>query len=1116
MRVQYYSGSPHYSSVYEICLLHTVDDLATVHDLVNPALTKWYNIGLQLKLHAYELDAIEQSRGDLGDHLRDTLKKWLKRDTPAPTIKALVDALKSSPVGESRLACHVKDKLPSLLNSCSFEKSTHTPLVPSRQSNFTLWITVMCLLISITVMLIFLVPTFTSNDIHHDQQVTYHKNLNRSRCLPFLDHKVFVGREQNKEEIIKRIYELRPPIISIVGPPGFGKSTLAIHIGHAMLKDGFFVNYVDMTEVSSKQTLPMKVLACDSLVVAIENITVERLYVWARGLNQRTLLILDNCDVFLHNTTDLQTVVEKLLESSPRLKILITSRKTVLQINQFTYPLGNLSSEASCTLLQKVSYHEGLNSTTCKLIASLTGNVPLALQVVGAILNDVNSPDVMTIIHSLEKDLIPTLSPEDLPLQQRVNASLNLSYQYLTPQLQKIGRYVASFPGSFDLEAACNILISISTKTTITCSEIAKDFEELVKRSLLKCDRQKKRYQFHTLIREFFLAVSKEATGGSEPNQFLIRFQEFYTSLMETLTEQIDDDYEQSLKKFDMERHNFLHILEYLKHQSPMINDISYCVGTLPFYLQIVIFRSRFTSRELLGIVSRSVECLRLVLKQPISLSDFSMFQSYVNMIDLLAVLQADLNGISYAIQTFTNEEHIIVKIYMEQKQSAEVSGNVILFYRKLSFYYDLLEEHDMVKQCHKRILRQAIHLLAECEPGKCHYEDIGMSYFNNEDFANSAHFLQSALDLEGANLTVMARIRLIGFLYASYIQLHKYTITAEKLLENLTAQLPVVMAQSEIGAYKAIDVLLILIAIFQANNKFDEVRNLQYKWMNAVQHVDAKLTEDTMIMAHDLAVDSFRTKDYQLAANLAVLSLHSLTHFNTDQLEQEFSHAHVQATVGMAKFMNWNFSEGLDYMELAADYTCENHIWANATITDWQFAVCLALRGHLCPIQNILKTNILPHGVRMIRTVLDILVDMNTIEFSHKGEIKYFFTQNVHSLPLLWLSICIINVNVMCVMAKLLLVSYLAYFLWCCVTRTVQYCREFIIFVLYIVFLYAVNMCPSRVHVHVALLPSASYLWILLTMCVCLLFIVCTVWLLVNTLPYVMVMIVLILSIFY
>jgi len=40
---------------------------------------------------------------------------------------------------------------------------------------------------------------------------------------------------------------------------------------------------------------------------------------------------------------------------------------------------------------------------------------------------------------------------------------------------------------------------------------------------------------------------------------------------METLTEQIDDDYEQSLKKFDMERHNFLHILEYLKHQSPMI-----------------------------------------------------------------------------------------------------------------------------------------------------------------------------------------------------------------------------------------------------------------------------------------------------------------------------------------------------------------------------------------------------------------------------------------------------------------------------------------------------------------------------------------------------------------
>ena len=503
---------------------YTIGDFATVRRLVYPARTKWYDIGLELELPVDTLDAIERSRGDDGDHLRDILKCWLKRDAPTPTSKALVDALKSSPVGESRLACDVEDNLYSLPNSRSFDKSMHTPLVPSRQYNFRVWMKLACIL---SFMLIFLVGLTLYSDYIHllFRRVMYHMNLLHSKSLPFQDHKVFVGREQSKREIIHEIYKPHPPILSIVGPPGFGKSTLAIHIGHAMVADGFLVNYVDMSEVSSKQALAEKILAGDAGRVAIKNVTIDRLYVWARGLNYRTLLILDNCDVILHNTTDLQTVAKKLLESSPRLKILITSRTKVLQLNKFTYQLESLSSEASCMLLQRVTYHDDLNSTTCKSIASLTGNVPLALQVVGAMLNDVNSPDVMTIVHTLERDLIPTLSPEDLPVEERVNASINLSYQYLTTELQNIGRYLANFPGSFDEKAACVILISI-TNNSITCSEIAKYLKELVKRSLLECDRRRHRYQFHTLIREFFLAVSKKATCTViEANHFLIHFQ---------------------------------------------------------------------------------------------------------------------------------------------------------------------------------------------------------------------------------------------------------------------------------------------------------------------------------------------------------------------------------------------------------------------------------------------------------------------------------------------------------------------------------------------------------------------------------------------------------------
>ena len=67
-------------------------------------------------------------------------------------------------------------------------------------------------------------------------------------------------------------------VISIVGPPGFGKSTLAIHVGHNMVREGITVHYVDMMEVSSMQSLAEKVLDCDSNIVAIRNITVDRLF----------------------------------------------------------------------------------------------------------------------------------------------------------------------------------------------------------------------------------------------------------------------------------------------------------------------------------------------------------------------------------------------------------------------------------------------------------------------------------------------------------------------------------------------------------------------------------------------------------------------------------------------------------------------------------------------------------------------------------------------------------------------------------------------------------------------------------------------------------------------
>ena len=85
------------------------DDLRRLVVLLHPVRAKWYDIGLQLKLHPGDLDAIQQdSPSDCNANLRETLKKWLAGVNPCPTLQALSDALQTNTVGESRLGLSSK------------------------------------------------------------------------------------------------------------------------------------------------------------------------------------------------------------------------------------------------------------------------------------------------------------------------------------------------------------------------------------------------------------------------------------------------------------------------------------------------------------------------------------------------------------------------------------------------------------------------------------------------------------------------------------------------------------------------------------------------------------------------------------------------------------------------------------------------------------------------------------------------------------------------------------------------------------------------------------------------------------------------------------------------
>ena len=496
-------------------------------------------------------------------------------------------------------------------------------------------------------------------------EVQYQFNMLHSKSLPYLPQN-FVGREVEVREMINLVdFSETHRVISIVGPPGFGKSTLAIRVGHKMVREGVTVHYVDMVEVSSMQSLAEKVLDCDSNIVAIRNITVERLLKWAQERYYRTLLILDNCDDILHRQKEaLQRIVKKLTQSSQNLKIIMTSRWKTTQFNQFQYPLRELSTMASCSLLQNI-VTGGINLTLCDAITNLTGNVPLALQVVGALLNIQDpAPDLNTVLESLEKKLISTLSPDRFPIEERVNASISLSYEYLTPQLQEIGRYLAHFPGSFDQEAACKILLHVA-KNPLTCSNVIGFLDHLLERSLLEYSQRMRRYQFHRLIREFFLDIEKSNadSGRNEAREFLLSFQSHYADRLLSLVDLFTTNHIKALATFDTEQHNILYLVKCTANPDPhaLINDPDYlhALNAIDKALTIGYLTSRLAARELLGPVKGIVSYLDQKMKAllskkqvPSTTYSYSLLQPVETLLSLKQYVYSQLQRVEALLST--------------------------------------------------------------------------------------------------------------------------------------------------------------------------------------------------------------------------------------------------------------------------------------------------------------------------------------------------------------------------------------------------------------------------------------------------------------------------------
>jgi predicted ATPase len=307
-----------------------------------------------------------------------------------------------------------------------------------------------------------------------------------------------VGRKAAVSTVVSLIAQHR--LVTIVGPGGIGKTTLALAVADHLPKTVPPQNlcFVDLAGVPDETLVP-SVLASS---FGISGPSEDPLSALSLRLQAgRTFLILDNCE---HVVEAIAPIIERILHAAPGVRILATSRERLLAQAEQVYLLDSLPCPAEMkhiTATQALEYSavqlfverafaasDGFeitdrNSDAIAAVCRRLDGVPLAIELVAA---RVNTLGLEVLASSFEDSLLLTLKGRrtSSARHQSLSGALAWSYKLLTPTEQVVLRRLSVFSKAFSLESA----VGVVPGDGVDEGEIAEALLSLAAKSLLMTD----------------------------------------------------------------------------------------------------------------------------------------------------------------------------------------------------------------------------------------------------------------------------------------------------------------------------------------------------------------------------------------------------------------------------------------------------------------------------------------------------------------------------------------------------------------------------------------------------------------------------------------------------